>query len=275
MERIQVLIDKLAEQSKRGESPAQLLITVQLLQQELMNAQQTGTRTGSAKVAVVMPTRPAYQEPQPVFEASRNNQPQPTYKEPEPEHHVPEPIYFEKEVATPNVIERVVEEERQGEPEREIYVLRKPSFEEPARKEEPKKDTQHPQTFIPFDAEEETPTLLRHNSEREVHELIGEQKESLNDRLKQDKTELAHVLKDTPIKDLRKGIGINDKFLFVNELFRGDEAMYERSIKTINGFHILPEAEYWINRELKVKLGWNDNKDTVQHFYHLVRRRFS
>jgi hypothetical protein len=275
MERIQVLIDKLAEQSKRGESPAQLLITVQLLQQELMNAQQTGSRAGSAKVAVVMPSRPAYQEPQPVFEAPRNNQPQPAYKEPEPEHHVPEPIYFEKEVTTPTIIEPVVEEVKQAELERELYVLRKLSIEEPARKEEPKKETHHPQTFIPFDAEEETPTLLRHNNEREVHELIGEQKESLNDRLKQEKTELGHVLKDTPIKDLRKGIGINDKFLFVNELFRGDEAMYERSIKTINGFHILPEAEYWINRELKVKLGWNDNKDTVQHFYHLVRRRFS
>jgi hypothetical protein len=275
MERIQVLIEKLAEQSKRGESPAQLLITVQLLQQELMNAQQSGSRAGSAKVAVVMPSRPAYQEPKPVVEAPRNNQPQPAYKEPEPLPQVPEPIYFEQEVAVPTVVEPIVEEVKEPEPEKEMYILRKPSVEEPARKEEPKKETQHSQTYIPFDAEEETPTLLRHNNEREIHEMIGEQKESLNDRLKQEKTELGHVLKDTPIKDLRKGIGINDKFLFVNELFRGDEAMYERSIKTINSFHILPEAEYWINRELKVKLGWNDNKDTVQHFYHLVRRRFS
>jgi len=84
-----------------------------------------------------------------------------------------------------------------------------------------------------------------------------------------------HTLKDAPIKDLRKGIGINDRFTFVNELFRGDDAMYERSIKTINGFHILSEAEYWINRELKFKLGWNDSKEVVQHFYQLVRRRFS
>ncbi len=82
-------------------------------------------------------------------------------------------------------------------------------------------------------------------------------------------------MKDAPIKDLRRGIGINDKFSFVSELFRGDEDMYERSIKTINSFHILPEAEYWMNRELKVKLGWNDNKELVQHFYQLVRRRFS
>ena len=48
-------------------------------------------------------------------------------------------------------------------------------------------------------------------------------------------------------------------FLFINDLFRGDEAMYERSIKTINSFNIYPEAEYWISRELKVKLGWNND----------------
>jgi hypothetical protein len=108
-----------------------------------------------------------------------------------------------------------------------------------------------------------------------VHEVIAEKKESLNDMLKQEKHELGSMLKEAPIKDLRKGIGVNDKFLFISELFRGDEDMYERSIKTINGFHILPEAEYWINRELKVKLGWNDGKDTVQHFYGIVRRRFS
>jgi hypothetical protein len=57
-------------------------------------------------------------------------------------------------------------------------------------------------------------------------------------------------------------------------LFRGDEAMYERSIKTINSFQILQEAEYWMNRELNVKLGWNENSDVVKHFYHVVRRRF-
>ena len=272
MERIQVLIEKLAEQSKRGESPAQLLITVQLLQQELMLAQQNSRQVGSAKVAVVMPSRPTYQEAQPVFESMPLQEDQAAKRpEPVPAPTVPDP--YQPLVTEPTINAPLVE--AVNEQEKESYVLRKPTIEDPATKEEPKKETQQPQTYSPFDAAEETPTLLRHHSEKEVHELIGDKKESLNDRLKQEKPELAHVLKDTPIKDLRKGIGINDKFLFVNELFRGDEAMYERSIKTINSFHILPEAEYWINRELKVKLGWNDNKDTVQHFYHLVRRRFS
>jgi hypothetical protein len=272
MERIQVLIEKLAEQSKRGESPAQLLITVQLLQQELMLAQQSSRQVGSAKVAVVMPARPTYQEAQPVFESMPLQKDQ-AAKRPEPVTPQATAESYQPVASEPNNTEPKVEAVK--EPVKEMYALRKPAIEDPATKEEPKKEIPQPQTYSPFDASEETPTLLRHHSEKEVHELIGDKKESLNDRLKQEKPELAHVLKDTPIKDLRKGIGINDKFLFVNELFRGDEAMYERSIKTINSFHILPEAEYWINRELKVKLGWNDSKDTVQHFYHLVRRRFS
>jgi len=81
-------------------------------------------------------------------------------------------------------------------------------------------------------------------------------------------------LKDGPIKDLKKAIGINDQYLFINELFRGDQTMYERSIKTINSFNIYGEAELWIKRELKLKLGWNESSDVVRLFDQLVRRRF-
>ena len=121
-----------------------------------------------------------------------------------------------------------------------------------------------------FDPMTEIPTLS-HQSRNDA----GTIEESLNDKLKQGKTELLEVLKETPVKDLRKAIGINDRFLFINDLFRGDEAMYERSIKTINGFNIYPEAEYWINRELKVKIGWDNESRTVQQFDQLVKRRFS
>ena len=67
----------------------------------------------------------------------------------------------------------------------------------------------------------------------------------------------------------------DDRFLFINELFRGDEAMYERSIKTIQGFSIFAEAEFWIRRELKVKIGWHDNHPIVKQFDQLIKRRFS
>ena len=122
----------------------------------------------------------------------------------------------------------------------------------------------------------EVPTLSHQPNNREINDLIGNSSTSINDKLKTaNPAELGAVLKSSPVKELRKAIGVNDRFVFINELFRGDEAMYERSIKTINNFRILPEAQYWMERELKIKLGWDDSRDIVQHFYQLVRRRFS
>jgi hypothetical protein len=120
-----------------------------------------------------------------------------------------------------------------------------------------------------FDPLVEIPTLS--------HQIRNKQETqpSLNDTLRQSKADLVEVLKETPIKDLRKAIGINDRFVFINDLFRGDEAMYERSIKTINSFNIYPEAEYWISRELKIKLGWDNELPVVAQFDQLVKRRFS
>jgi hypothetical protein len=137
---------------------------------------------------------------------------------------------------------------------------------------EPKKKDQNGWLFDPM---KDIPTLAHQEPAKELNDVMGINSESLNDRLKADVRELASSLKETPVKDLRKAIGINDRYVFISELFRGDEAMYERSIKTINNFRILPEAEYWMERELKLKLGWDETRESAKHFFQLVKRRFS
>jgi hypothetical protein len=126
-----------------------------------------------------------------------------------------------------------------------------------------------------FDPMTEIPTLAHQNNGKEINETMASAEYSLNDKLKAEIVEVGHLLNDSPVRDLKRAIGINDRFVFISELFRGDETMYERSIKTINSFRIFPEAEYWIERELKVKLGWDDARESTRHFYQLVKRRFS
>lgn len=58
MERVQSLIHKLAEQQRNGATPEQLLITVQLLHQELTAQRNTSTLLGTSKVAVIIPAGP-------------------------------------------------------------------------------------------------------------------------------------------------------------------------------------------------------------------------
>lgn len=111
---------------------------------------------------------------------------------------------------------------------------------------------------------------------RELNDAIAQEgKQSLNDLLKEEKTELARKLGETGVTDLHAAIGINDKFQFINELFRGDRDMYERSIKTINDFSTHQQATYWMERELKTRLGWQDTHEPVQQFYAVVKKRFS
>lgn len=255
MERIQVLIDKLQQQNQRNESVAQMLVTVQLLQNELATLQKNNKVLGTSKVAVVLPS--FVLQPVPVVE-------QEPAKERQEERLLPQPQPVMAN-ANPPQIEKPVQKIEEYIPVQPVAAEVK---EEPVR-------SMHSTIYDTHFEVHDAPTLIQQQIHKEVHELISDKKESLNDRLRESKKELAHVLKEVPIKDLRKAIGVNDKFTYINELFRGDEAMYERSIKTINSFRILPEAEYWMNRELKVKLGWNDSKEIVQHFYQLVRRRFS
>jgi len=307
MERVQVLIDRLTEQKRSGETAAQLLVTVQLLHQELVLLQQQPGTIASKKIAVVMPApaitiSKADALPKAEEKAVETT---PVKSEPVvvPRAEPPKPVEAPKDVAAPvqsytlrrpSITELLQEKGEQKEPALSAIVPAAPAPVQPAAvpqatSTQPLQPTAPaPVPIMPaspaqphFDIAEETPTLLQHTPQeekkihKEINQIIHGQQRSLNDQLKQQKTEVAHLLQDAPIKDLRKAIGINDKFVFLAELFNADEAMYERSIKTINNFHVLQEAEYWINRELKLRLGWNDTADTVQHFYGLVRRRFS
>ena len=56
MERIRVLIARLKEQAEQNASPSQMLVTVQMLQNELYQLQVNGNFSlGTSKVAVMLP----------------------------------------------------------------------------------------------------------------------------------------------------------------------------------------------------------------------------
>jgi hypothetical protein len=248
MERVNALINKLQELVQQHAGAAEILAVTQQLQAELiLHITSAPARPMStAKVAVMMPS---------------GNRMGPVADEPYTPPVAQEPMPVAKNGTDKNGVDKNGAD-RNGADKNYQPV--------PAKKEAPES------AEWSVDPLKEIPTLAHQEQiHKEINDLIGQPHTSLNDRLKTGKTELADVLTEVPVRDLKKAIGINDRYVFVNELFRGDEAMYERSIKTINAFRILPEAEYWMERELKVKLAWDDGKATTQHFYQLVKRRFS
>jgi hypothetical protein len=237
MQRVDTLIKKLQEQFAVNAPASQLVLTVQMLQAELAHIQANAAPENKMGISVDIP--------QTILPVVKREE--------------------EKTVEILQVDEAEIEAEleeikRNAEAMQKMSVQNKPQ--------------------LVFEEEQDIPTLAHHlndtaKQKKEINETIADNTASLNDKLKQSKIDLGDTLTETHIRDLKKAIGINDRFLYINELFRGDETMYERSIKTINSFSILPEAEYWIQRELKTKIGWSDSNETVKQFNQLVKRRFT
>lgn len=240
MDRLSTLLNKLQNQLDENSSAREMLQTVQILQAELIKKIEKKQDSFNEKISVVMPVTFSLIE---IEKMSRENR-------------------VEKVVEVLKVDEKDIEEELQQIKKKAEAVNARVSHNRPG--------------FL-FDPLEDVPTLAHQDQggKKTADELSFEYPESLNDRLKEDKIELSHSLTSTPIKDLKKAVNVNDRFLFINELFRGDVAMYERSIKTIQNFSIYAEAEFWIRRELKVKIGWLDTDPIVKQFDQLVKRRFA
>ena len=250
MERVETLLKKLQEQFAQNASAAQLLLTVQMLEAELQQLTGDSDCPSQGNVSIT------------VSQNSYANSAGPGRQD---NNKVPaeEKIIEVLQVDEAEIEAELAELKRNAEMMSKISAYNKPHI-------------------IP-EHDDDFPTLPQkplagtdqNIVKTEQHEPIIPPSTSINEKLKQSKIDLGETYTEVPIRDLKKAIGVNDRFLFINELFRGDESMYERSIKTINGFSILPEAEYWIQRELKVKNGWNDTDELVRQFYQLVKRRFS
>lgn len=76
-------------------------------------------------------------------------------------------------------------------------------------------------------------------------------------------------------QDIRKQIGINDKYQFISELFGNDKEAYENTITQLNACSGYEEAVNWLDEHVHSEYGWNDEQDTVQSFYELLNSFFA
>jgi hypothetical protein len=75
-----------------------------------------------------------------------------------------------------------------------------------------------------------------------------------------------------PIADLLSGIGLNDKFSFISELFGNNPLHYEEAITRINKAVNVDEAN-WILQKYHTP-EWDQKTDTLNRLKDFVKRRF-
>ena len=97
---------------------------------------------------------------------------------------------------------------------------------------------------------------------------------TLGDVLEQtEDNSLAARLQRKPVSDLMTAIGINDKFLLLNELFNGSMEKYNKSIRALNSFSTLLGARTYMS-ELQIEFQWDCESEAYKKLGDLVERRF-
>lgn len=143
--------------------------------------------------------------------------------------------------------------------------------------EDKKTDTEQEIVFPPTKIKPQkksSPDLF--SADNTVVDKSKDDKKSLNEKFCDqvaDKS-IASKLQKNPIKDLKTAIGINEKFMFINELFEGSLQKYNENINSLNTMKNREEAMKFID-VLKSEYSWKKNSDAYNAFTDLVSRRYS
>ncbi len=99
-------------------------------------------------------------------------------------------------------------------------------------------------------------------------ETAVESQQMVNDLLSREKSDSGYQI--IPINSMWDGIGINDRFLFVRELFENDSSKFEKAVTALNEMPTIQEAVNY----LKLNFKWHKT-EASQKFLVLVKRRFT
>ncbi|MBO7434317.1 MAG: hypothetical protein J6U13_11265 [Salinivirgaceae bacterium] len=120
--------------------------------------------------------------------------------------------------------------------------------------------------------ETETKQTIQQEQPATLADKFQQHVPSINDVLAglEKKADIASRYNKRPITNLRKAIKINDRLLFINELFNHDSVQYEQTIDMIEGASGIDEVLAKIFSQYQ----WNQEDKTVIDFLELIYQRF-
>ncbi len=135
---------------------------------------------------------------------------------------------------------------------------------EPVKEEtEPAEETEKEVAGTEWEEEPAPPDLFSAAPDTVADKLSGKASPTLAEKLSQKKLE-----------SLKKNIGINEKFLFINELFNGDMGSYNSAINELDSLKTLEGANTYLF-ELKIQNQWPDDLEAYKKLKELIENKYA
>ncbi len=118
---------------------------------------------------------------------------------------------------------------------------------------------------------EEPKVTLEETKPLSLNELIHQQKLAGRNITQQFNTSTSSADK---VLDIKSAINLNDKLLFIKDLFNGYSLAYSEAIELVNRFDNFAEADAFLQSNYALKNGWVDKPQTVEKLYVVLRKKF-
>jgi hypothetical protein len=99
-------------------------------------------------------------------------------------------------------------------------------------------------------------------------------KPTLNDLLASRSATNLNSTATTGISDLKQAINLNDKLLYIKDLFNGYNLAYAEAIDVANKLPNFEAADNFFKKNYAIKNNWVERQTTVDKFYELLNQRF-
>jgi hypothetical protein len=128
--------------------------------------------------------------------------------------------------------------------------------------------------ITPKDIELEEAPTPEVNADRNEPVEDPNYKPTLNDLLASRSTANLNSTATTGISDLKQAINLNDKLLYIKDLFNGYNLAYAEAIDLANKLPNFEAADNFFKKNYAVKNNWAEKQTTVDKFYELLNQRF-
>jgi hypothetical protein len=111
-----------------------------------------------------------------------------------------------------------------------------------------------------------------------VQQIVSDNPPStINELLSQNASQqtLGSQFSSRQVGDLKSMISLNDKLLFIRDLFNSYSLAYSEAIELLNRFDSMEAAENFLKQNYALKNNWEDKQDAADKFYELLSRRFA
>jgi len=176
------------------------------------------------------------------------------------------------------IVLKALNEQPQEEEEEEEPVIEPVSIQEQESSSTVDEDSQlnEPEVTLSTDENEASnPDLFSNDSEPESK--AEESESTVNDLAasQHEPPSVAVQLENKSINDLESAIGVNEKFLFINELFQGNADEYGQAMIKLNQCSNISEAESIVKDELHSKYNWEPDNKAPEILLGLLAKRYS